>query len=137
MSYDPTVDVDNFAAALDDLLSDVEGDVESALPGAIKKTARDGLKAVKKAAKANWGEGETGQRYVRGFSSHVEGDGTHVSAEIGNREVPGLVHLLEKGHNTPAGRRIAGKEHLAPAFDDMSVELVEKVNEAVGTALEG
>jgi len=125
----------DFAAGLDALLSEVDDDVRAEINEEVPKVARRGAKTVKaKAAACGW-SGKTGERYVNGFHSKVTREGSEVSAEIGNEDVPGLVHLLEKGHNTLAGKRVAGKPHVAPAFEEISRDLEESVGEAVGKAL--
>ena len=73
---------------------------------------------------------------MSGFASHVE-RGVETVGEVGNKNKPGLVHLLEKGHLTLTGRKTTAYPHMAPAFDAMSEEFVEEYKKAIGAALEG
>lgn len=127
----------NFATGIEQLVGDIAPDVEHEMQKAIPKVARKGAKAVREEASARW-NGTTGARYSAGFSSRQLKGGDGVAAEIGNKAVPGLVHLLEKGHATLTSRRVAGVPHLAPVFESVVVpELEREVAAGVDRALEG
>lgn len=130
-------DIEDFAIGLDRLLGDIPADVQRELGVAVPKAAKKITKLTKMKAKANGWDGKTGKRYVSGFSNKVTASRAGTSAEVGNRNVPGLVHLLEKGHNTMGGRRVAGKPHLGPAFEETKEEFYKDVSKAVERALEG
>lgn len=131
-----TCDAENFAIGLEELLSDIEPSIERELSEAIPKIARKGAKKLKQSAKSRW-TGKTGRKYAEGFSSKKIKSGVVTTAEIGNKNIPGLVHLLEKGHETLTGRRVEGIPHVAPVYDELEPEVVETVEKAVGKALEG
>lgn len=127
----------DFAAGIEQLVGDIAPDVESEMQKAIPKVARKGAKALREEASSRW-NGTTGARYSAGFSSRQLKGGDGVAAEIGNRTAPGLVHLLEKGHATLNGRRVAGIPHVAPVFEQVVVpELEMEVAAGVDRALEG
>ncbi len=137
MPSSATCDWLNLSAGIEQLLGDIAPDTEREMERAIPKVARKGAKAVREEASSHW-SGEVGSRYSAGFSSRTVRNGSETSAEIGNRAVPGLVHLLEKGHATLTGRRVPGVPHLAPVFERVVVpELEREVAAGVDRALEG
>lgn len=65
----------------------------------------------------------------------MKGKGKSVFGEVGNADVPGLVHLLEKGHAKVGGGRVAAIPHVAPVADDMFDELEDAIAKAIDDAL--
>lgn len=129
-------DADAFAIGLEELLADIEPEVAEGISEEIPKVARKGAKRLREVAGAKW-TGKTGSKYAKGFSSKTLSTGTVASAEIGNKAMPGLVHLLEKGHETLTSRRVAGIPHVSTVYDEIEPEVIEAVDRAVGEALEG
>lgn len=120
---------------LESILGDVALATDENVGKAVEQSTRRGVKVVKEKAKAT-GVHEWSDRYVGGFSSHIDRVSFMTTGEIGNRKEPGLVHLLEKGHATLTGRRTRAFPHLEPAFDEIEEDLVKRVYKAVGDALE-
>lgn len=131
-----TCDSESFAIGMEELLSDIAPDVAKNLSQAIPRIARKGAKQLREEAGARW-TGVTGTRYSKGFSSKKIASGAVTTAEIGNKAAPGLVHLLEKGHETLTSRRVEGIPHVAPVYDRLEPEVIEAVEKAVEEALEG
>ena len=130
------VDMEDFAVGLDETLGDIPVDVQRQMEIVIPKMARATAREVKKNAEGyNW-NGVTGTRYVNGFGSKVTKTGVITEAEVGNK-VAGLVHLLEKGHNTIGGGRVEGKPHMKPAFDKMKRKYLKEIAIGVDKALKG
>lgn len=129
-----TVGADQFAMAFGELLDDVDGGCEEAVNQSVVKSVRKGAKTVQSYAEKG-GKHPWSDEYVGGFSSHVTRGGKTPEGEIGNKNKPGLVHLLEKGHNTLTGRKTTAYPHMAPAFDEIAVDFYEMVCDAVGRAL--
>lgn len=129
-----TCDIDEFAFGLEQLLSDIAPNMEKQLDVEIPKLGRKGAKMLRENAGQRW-TGVTGQRYSSGFTSKKTKGGKITTAEIGNKNVPGLVHLLEKGHATLAGRRVAGIPHVSVVYDELEPQVMEAVEDAVGRAL--
>lgn len=128
-----TVDLDAFARGIEELVGDIPGACREKVDKAVAQSTRQGVKTVKEHA-SKGGVHEWSERYVSGFSSSVT-YGATAEGEIGNRNKPGLVHLLEKGHVTLNGRRTRAFPHLAPAFSEIQDDFVKRVEKAVGEAL--
>ena len=130
-------DIDNWAIGLDQLIGDIPAEVANEMAIVVPEAAKRTTKLVKKNARGYGWKGKTGKAYVSGFSNKVTRMGVVTSAEVGNRRFPGLVHLLEKGHNTMAGRRIAGKPHLEPAWNDTKDKFFRDAIKGVDKVLKG
>ena len=118
------VSVDGFVAALDVILSDYATQVSDN----TKKAVRKSIRTVKKEAEERSPNcHEDG--YHTGWKTHVNQSERTIHAECGNKLKPGLVHLLEKGHNTLNGARVPAKPHLAPAAEEGFKELEELLKE--------
>ena len=123
---------DDFAVALNGILADVADGVEDGMQGAVRDTCKTARRKVRSYARQKFGG--TGA-YARGFSYRVKGRGSSVSGEVGNKDLPGLVHLLEKGHATIGGGRVEGRPHVAPAAEESYDELEERMLDMVGRVL--
>lgn len=109
---DMTVDVDRFAAAIGQIMDEVNGNVRKGARGAVRKGAQVG--------KAEWSANapvDTG-RYAASISFRVRDKGNGPEAEIGSATLPGLPHLLEKPHALVGGGSSTPQVHIAPAADD-------------------
>lgn len=62
--------------------------------------------------------------------------GSNAEGEIGSATMPGLAHLLEKGHATIGGGFVAGREHIAPAADDAFDKFETFLSEAIQEAID-
>ena len=129
-----TCDIDRFASGIEELLGDIPAKCSDKVGRATVKATRKGVKTVKSYA-SKGGVNAWSDRYVGGFASHIDKGGMVTVGEIGNKKEPGLVHLLEKGHVTPAGRRTRAFPHMAPAFDDIAEDFIEMASRAFGEAI--
>ena len=129
-------ELDGFARALEELVGDIPLACQEKGGDAVAKCVRKTAKDLRSGTYGSSGKHEWSEKYMSGFSSHVD-RGPETVGEVGNKNKPGLVHLLEKGHLTLTGRRTNAYPHMAPAFDAMSEEFVEEYKKAIGTALEG
>lgn len=127
-----SVDADRFAVALTGILEGVSSRIEEGMPQAVRRSCQKGAKEARRLARTRLGG--TG-RYAKGFRYKVKGGGAKVTGEVGNASLPGLVHLLEKGHATIGGGRVAGRPHLSDAADAAGRELVESVEGLVERSL--
>ena len=125
---DMTVEADAFAGALEDIFGDVKAVSEDALLGAVGDGAKE--------AKSEWSSNapqRTG-KYSKSIRFRVDASGDKPKATVYST-MPGLPHLLEKGHATIGGGRVAGRPHVAPAAEsgfDRAMESLEQRMEAEG-----
>ena len=130
MASDITVEADAFGAALEELLSRCGEVVDEAIRPAVQKAG----KTAKKEWQANAPK-KTG-RYAASISYTVKGQSHDTHMEAGSKTLPGLPHLLEKGHATIGGGYVPGKEHIAPAAKVAIEEFEGNVDKAIDRALE-
>ena len=125
-----TVDEDQFGAALDKILKDINGAVREGAPEAVEEGLKFGQKEWKALAPVSGGgdkrggkqggkrSGKRGGKYKKSIRYHMnKKDADRTSGEIGSPSLPGLPHLLEKGHAKMGGGRVPGREHIAPAAE--------------------
>lgn len=126
------IEIDQFAASMDQLLSAVKGDVHEGSVRAVRKAAQKGKRRVQvNTEKAGLKRDYAGIHYIDGWSYKVKNTTAGPTAEIGNKLKPGLAHLLEKGHAKVGGGSVDGIEHIAPAAEETFEEFVKLMNEEV------
>lgn len=111
-----TVEIGQFEDAMGDIL----GDAYSAVMEGSRKSVAEGAKVGRRETVANARDVITPHNgdYFSGWSYRVEGGPDGYTGEVGNAKVPGLAHLLEKGHARVGGGRVAARVHIAPAAED-------------------
>lgn len=129
-------DIDAFASGLDELIGDIPDNCNDGLARAVTQSVRKAASELRSGAYGSGGRHAWSEDYMGGFQSHVERGG-EIVGEVGNKNKPGLVHLLEKGHATLTGRRTAAYPHMEPAFESMQQDFIERADKAIGEALEG
>lgn len=129
--------IDNFAISLEGLVADVFDACDENVGKAVSSSARKGARLLREKYTKGIGRHPWSDEYRGGFKSHVDRSGKVVTGEIGNKNKPGLVHLLEKGHVTPSGHRTGTFRHMDPAFEEVQEDFIEKVGAAVDSALRG
>lgn len=127
-----TCTADRFAACMDEMLREVADGVGDGLRPVVERAGRTAVKGCRDGARAKFGG--TG-KYASGFRKKVKGERANVTCEVGNAKLPGLVHLLEKGHATIGGGRVAGRPHVDPAAQDAFEQLGDGIDELVGRVL--
>lgn len=129
---DREVGIDDFSRAIEEIVGDVVDGVESRMPQALSQSLQLGKRHVKANAAQFKGSGA----YARGWSARrdPDGRGSYVG-HVYNKDMPGLPHLLEKGHAKVGGGRVAGREHIAPAAEDAFEDFERRVKKAVDDSL--
>ena len=131
------MDIDMFEKGIDELLGDIPKACLDGVGKAVKQSARKTAKELRSGTYGSAGKHKWSEEYMSGFKSHSQKGLMNVEAEVGNSTKPGLVHLLEKGHLTLTGRRTNAYPHMAPAFDAMQEDFMDRASRAIGQALEG
>lgn len=122
------IGVDAFAAALEDIFSDVETVSTDALNKGVSKGA--------KVSRDEWRAGaprDTGA-YASSIRYKVDRTGDKPQATVYS-EKPGLPHLLEKGHATVGGNFVPGTLHIAPAAKAGFEAAFKTADDAIGAGL--
>jgi len=135
MGRNVTCDLDRFAAGFDELIGDLPEACGDALEDSVRKSVRQAAKSLRGELTDGIGKNDWSDEYRQGFTSHVDRSGPTVVGEVGNKNKPGLVHLLEKGHATLTGRRTQAYPHMEPAFEEMSSDFIDRAGKAVGRAI--
>lgn len=131
MASSRPVDADAFGSELSSLL----GSMVDAVVDGVKPAVQKGAKVARDEWRAN-APVRTGA-YAKSITYRVKGSGADVTAEIGSSTLPGLPHLLEKGHAKVGGGRVAARVHIAPAAEDAFDATEEAFERLVDEAVSG
>lgn len=116
---------DNLASVIESIFDDVIEGSQDGMNKAIHRAALDSVKALK--SESNEKVKLTG-KYAKGWRTKSRTDNvTGQSETLYNASKPGLTHLLEHGHATRNGGRVAGRPHIAP----VEAELVEALPDEI------
>lgn len=109
------VTLEGLPAAIHEILAEYGNETITAVQDATKAVAEAGAKAVNSQAGVFGGSG----KYKKSWTSKVTNTRFGAEASIYS-EVPGLPHLLEKGHALMGGGRAPGKVHIKPVEDEIN-----------------
>lgn len=126
---DITVDADAFGATLQQIFGRLDDAVTSEMPQAVRKGAQ--------LARKEWSANAPKRRgaYSSSISYRVKGSGSEVEATVGSPTLPGLPHLLEKGHAKVGGGRVRAIPHIADAAEDAFDKTYDEFESLVEKAL--
>lgn len=96
---------------------------------AIDKEVERTAKAVQTEIKANSPE-RTG-KYKKGWSRRKSTQGGATTYTIYNKGRPSIAHLLESGWTRRDGKRVPGKPHIKPAFDNHVPQMVRNIEQII------
>ena len=110
------------------LLKDYGDKATKAINLAVEDEANDLRKRIRQEAGS---AGIGGKRYKGGWQIDKQVRAMGVQCTIYNGSVPGLVHLLEKGHRVVAYKKNRGQApafaHVGPSTQNLDSELEEKI----------
>lgn len=112
--------VDAFASTLDSIFGEIKDASDDALTDALKTGAATSAKEWRAEAPVRTGKYKKSVRY------RMDSTGDKPQATVYST-MPGLPHLLEKGHARIGGGYVAGIEHIAPAAEDGFDEAFSKL----------
>lgn len=130
-----TADIDEFAVSLTLLVSTSLEGVKKNTSKAVAASTRVGAKKARENAASGIGVHPWSKEYTEGFQGHVSHGGDISKGEIGNKNKPGLVHLLEHGHATLNGGRTRAFPHMEPTREFVEEDLRERLAIAVENGL--
>ena len=105
-----TITPEQFEAAITEILQEYDLQVPEQVLEAVTLVSKQGANLVKSNSGMFGGTG----KYRGGWTSTIEPGRMSAKGTIHNSRVPGLPHLLEFGHATRSGKRVAGRTHIAP-----------------------
>lgn len=113
------VSIDNMAdeimKELDDYMETTDEAVDQAVKN-VSKTTRTMVKSLSPKRHGNYSKGWSVKKEVDRANKHI--------VTVHNRKMPGLTHLLEKGHAKRNGGRVEGKPHISKA-EEYAVREIE------------
>lgn len=147
---DITIEADAFGRTLSELMGRLGSSIVQCTPKTVDAAMKVAETEWKKNARAafkgtyyigGWGKPGRGRpvragKYAASISHKIiHSGGDLVEGEAGSRTMPGLAHLLEKGHARIGGGSVAGRKHIEPAADKAFSDFEKLIDEAVEEAL--
>ena len=115
--------LDTLADDIGTILEEYQDDVKQNLDQITKQIAQKGQQALKNESKSKF----KGDRYWKGWKVDLQVGRLDTKATIYNASLPGLPHLLEKGHAKRNGGRVEGTVHIAPIEEKLVAEFEKQV----------
>lgn len=113
MSSEVPIELDQFSQALESIFDNVERMSVETLNKAVQAGAKESAKGWRENAAKTLG----GDKYRKTIRFKVDRSGDKPQATVYST-MPGLPHLLEKGHATIGGGRVKAYPHIASAAEN-------------------
>lgn len=120
--------IEKLDSAIKKILEEYGDDIKKNVGEASVKVAKKGAAALRGASAATFGGSGN---YASGWTQEKEEKRWSTTSTIYNKNAPGLAHLLENGHATVNGGRVAGRPHIAPVEKEIAKEFEEGVIGAI------
>ena len=119
------VEPEKLGEAIAKVFRDYADDLNNDTKSFTRKIANRGAGALR-ASSSN----VIGGRYSRGWTYKVIEGRLNTEAIIYHK-VPGLPHLLENGHATRDGGRVAGRPHIKPVEEKLNEEYLKGIEQLI------
>lgn len=129
MANDFKIGMDQLGATVRSMLEDYREDVASAVSDAILETGKRALKTVREKSPKGRGDYAKGWRMAKSETGLLA---RQTSVTIYNAKLPGLAHLLEKGHQKAGGGRVEGIPHISIAEEEAIALLPKLAEQKIG-----
>ncbi|MBQ3339748.1 MAG: hypothetical protein IJG82_09215 [Atopobiaceae bacterium] len=127
--YDMTIEPDMFSASINELFGEIKTAAGESIENAARAGSKDGSKAWRKNIPSSGIKGRG--RYLKSIRSTVKGKGEDAQG-ICYSTMPGLPHLLEKGHAIMGGGRSRAFPHVAPAAETAFESAIKALEKSMG-----
>lgn len=121
------VTIDNLTDAINDILSEYQGEIYENLDQITKEIGQKGVEALKNTSKSTF----EGKKYASGWAMQLERNRLYTTVIIYNKKQAGLAHLLENGHVKANGTGRYGfwdgKQHILPVEEQLVDEYESEV----------
>lgn len=122
------IEPDFFERSMERILGEVKAEIGAKTPKAVRVSTQLARREVKANAPERTG------RYREGWASRTKRDSSDsYTGTVYNKDVPGLPHLLEKGHAKVGGGRVQGNQHIAPAAEKAFQDFERRIDEIVSS----
>lgn len=121
------VTIENLGSEIAKILDEYAENVDENIGEITKEIGKKGVQALKNESLAKFPDSKKHKkRYGQTWTSKAEKDRLYTTVTIYNTQ-PGLPHLLEYGHASKYGGRVAGQEHISPVEEQLIAEFEREV----------
>lgn len=125
-SNQQVVNLDAFSSSLESIFKEYANSVDEALADGLKEGAKVAAQEWRNGAKSAF-NGDKYWRSIRRKFVNVK----DAPYSVVYSTIPGLPHLLENGHATIGGGRVAGRTHIKPAAESGFDTAYKKAKEEI------
>ena len=125
------IPIDRLSAEVNKVLTEYGDEIQENVNDAARRVTKAGAKAVKGNAQSLFRIGKGEKNYAKGWTSKFETGRLSAQGIIYNKDLPGLPHLLEKGHANRYGGRTPGRAHIAPVEQKIIEDFEKAVKKAI------